>query len=96
MQKKRYSFLNKLARKDDVFYESFSIQDELQLFSEELYRHLTPLFWDSQKKLDFVKRKRKFSGNEISTNMFWVSQHTQAILYSIMYPINAATVSDES
>ena len=38
----------KLARKGDIFM-NLSIQDELQLFSEELYRHLT-LFWKNSQK----------------------------------------------
>ncbi|MEC3299018.1 IS4 family transposase, partial [Bacillus thuringiensis] len=47
---------------------NLSIQDELQLFSEELYRHLTPsLLEELAKKLGFVKRKRKFYGNELAT-----------------------------
>ena len=40
---------------------NLSIQDELQLFSEELYRHLTPSLEELAKELGFVKRKRKFS-----------------------------------
>jgi len=42
-------------------YPILSIQDELQLLSEELYRHLTPSFLEElAKELGFVKRKRKF------------------------------------
>ncbi|EEM55641.1 Transposase for insertion sequence element IS231B [Bacillus thuringiensis serovar monterrey BGSC 4AJ1] len=56
---------------------NLSIQDELQLFSEELYRYLTPsLLEELAKKLGFVKRKRKFSGNELATICIWVSQRT--------------------
>jgi hypothetical protein len=56
---------------------NLSIQDELQLFSEELYRHLTPsLLEELAKELGFVKRKRKFSGNELATICIWVSQRT--------------------
>ena len=54
---------------------NLSIQDELQLFSEELYRHLTLLFGRTRKELGFVKKKRKFSGNELNT-CIWVSQRT--------------------
>ncbi|EJS65823.1 transposase for insertion sequence element IS231C [Bacillus cereus BAG2X1-1] len=40
-----------------------SISDELQLFAEELYEHLTPSFLGNlARELGFVKRKRKFSG----------------------------------
>ncbi|ARX70190.1 transposase (plasmid) [Bacillus thuringiensis] len=46
---------------------NLSIQDELRLFSEELYHHLTPSLLDKlAKELGFVKRKRKFSGNELA------------------------------
>ncbi|MGK8429749.1 hypothetical protein [Bacillus cereus] len=39
---------------------NLSIQEELQLFSEELYRHLTPsLLEELAKKSDFVTRKNK-------------------------------------
>ncbi|EEM56224.1 Transposase for insertion sequence element IS231B [Bacillus thuringiensis serovar monterrey BGSC 4AJ1] len=37
---------------------NISIQDELQLFSEELYRHLTPsLFEELAKELGFAKNE---------------------------------------
>jgi hypothetical protein len=56
---------------------NLSIQDELQLFSEELYRHLTPsLFGRTRKRIRFCKKKRKFSGNELATICIWVSQRT--------------------
>ncbi|MEC2457332.1 IS4 family transposase, partial [Bacillus cereus] len=47
---------------------NLSIQDELQLFSEYLDRHLTPsLVEDLANELGFGIRSLKFSGNEIST-----------------------------
>ena len=39
---------------------NLSIQDELQLFSEELYRHLTPLLEELAKELGFVKENESF------------------------------------
>ena len=43
-----------------------SISDELQLFAEELYEHLTPSFLENlARELGFVKRKRKFSGCDL-------------------------------
>ena len=48
----------KLARKGDIFM-NLSIQDELQLFSEELYRHLTPSFGRTRKRIRFCKKKTK-------------------------------------
>ncbi|WP_371404664.1 hypothetical protein [Bacillus toyonensis] len=42
---------------------NLSIHGELQLFAEELHRHLTPSFLENlARKLTFVQRKRKFSG----------------------------------
>ncbi len=39
---------------------NLSIQDELQLFSQELYRYLTPsLLEELAKELGFVKKKTK-------------------------------------
>ena len=72
---------------------NLSIQDELQLFSEELYRHLTPsLLEELAKELDFVKRKRKFSGNELATICIWVSQHTASdSLIRLCSQLHAAT-----
>ncbi|MEC2470225.1 IS4 family transposase, partial [Bacillus thuringiensis] len=47
---------------------NLSIQDELQLFSEELYRHLTPsILEELAKELGYVKRTRNFSGKDLST-----------------------------
>ncbi len=55
---------------------NLSIQSELQLFAEELYQHLTPSFLENlAKELIFVKRKRKFSGNDLAIICFWISQH---------------------
>ncbi|MEC3275193.1 IS4 family transposase, partial [Bacillus thuringiensis] len=47
---------------------NLSIQDELQLFSEELCRHLTPSFLEElAKKLGFVKIILNFSGTDLAT-----------------------------
>ena len=81
----------KLARKGDIFM-NLSIQDELQLFSEELYRHLTPSLWKNSQKNCFVKRKRKFSGNELATICIWVSQRTASdSLVRLCSQLHAAT-----
>lgn len=48
-----------------------SFQDELQPFSEELQRYVTPVFLE---ELGFVKRKHKFSGADLATICIWVSQ----------------------
>ncbi|MED4951320.1 IS4 family transposase, partial [Bacillus cereus] len=46
---------------------NLSIQDELQLFSEELYRHLTPsLLEELAKELGCVKIKRKYTGTQLA------------------------------
>ncbi|ARC27473.1 MULTISPECIES: IS4 family transposase [Bacillus cereus group] len=72
---------------------NLSIQDELQLFSEELYRHLTPsLLEELAKELGFIKRKRKFSGNELATICIWVSQRTTSdSLVRLCSQLHAAT-----
>ncbi|ADY24718.1 IS4-like element IS231D family transposase [Bacillus paranthracis] len=72
---------------------NLSIQDELQLFSEELYHHLTPSLLDKlAKELGFVKRKRKFSGNELATICIWVSQRTASnSLVRLCSQLHAAT-----
>ncbi|TEA45638.1 IS4 family transposase [Bacillus sp. BH2] len=72
---------------------NLSIQDELQLFSEELYRHLTPsLLEELAKELGFVKRKRKFSGNELAAICIWVNQRTASdSLIRLCSQLHAAT-----
>ncbi|MED4511902.1 IS4 family transposase [Bacillus cereus] len=72
---------------------NLSIQDELQLFSEELCRHLTPSFLEElAKKLGFVKRKRKFSGSELATICIWISQRTASdSLVRLCSQLHAAT-----
>ncbi|EJQ37519.1 transposase for insertion sequence element IS231D [Bacillus wiedmannii] len=72
---------------------NLSIQDELQLFSEELYHHLTPSLLDKlAKELGFVKRKRKFSGNELATICIGVSQRTASdSLVRLCSQLHAAT-----
>ncbi|MED2215715.1 IS4-like element IS231B family transposase, partial [Bacillus thuringiensis] len=72
---------------------NLSIQDELQLFSEELCRHLTLSFLEElAKKLGFVKRKRKFSGSELATIFIWISQRTASdSLVRLCSQLHAAT-----
>ncbi|PGM96485.1 IS4 family transposase [Bacillus cereus] len=72
---------------------NLSIQDELQLFAEELHRHLTPsLLEELAKELGFVKRKRKFLGNELATICIWVSQHIASdSLIRLCSQLHAAT-----
>lgn len=54
---------------------NFSIQDELQLFAEELKRYITPVFLEElARDIGFIKRKRKFSGSDLATNCIWISQ----------------------
>lgn len=54
---------------------NLSIQDELQLFAEELHEYLTPSFLgELARKLEFVQRKRKFSGHDLATICVWISQ----------------------
>lgn len=45
-----------------------SIQEELQPFTEELQRDITPGFLEELARgMKFVKRKRKFSGSDLAT-----------------------------
>ncbi|HDR7963252.1 TPA: IS4 family transposase [Bacillus wiedmannii] len=54
---------------------NLSIQNELQLFAEELFKHLTPSFLENlAKELGVVQRKRKFSGQDLATICVWISQ----------------------
>ena len=83
-----------------TFFMNLSIQDELQLFSEELYSHLTPsLLEELAKELGFVKRKRKFSGNELAAICIWVSQRTASDslirLYSQLHAATGTLMSPE-
>lgn len=70
-----------------------SIQNELQLFSEELCRYLAPSFLEElAKELGFVKRKQKFPGNELATNCSWASQRTASdSLIRLCSQLHAAT-----
>ncbi|TKH23815.1 IS4 family transposase, partial [Bacillus wiedmannii] len=54
---------------------NFSLQEELQPFEEELQRYITPVFLEElARELEFVKRKRKFSGSDLATICIWISQ----------------------
>lgn len=54
---------------------NLSIQNELQLFAEELYEHLTPSFLENlARELGFVQRKRKFSVHDLAAICVWISQ----------------------
>ncbi|HDR7613558.1 TPA: IS4 family transposase [Bacillus mycoides] len=72
---------------------NLSIQDELQLFAEELHQHLTPsILEELARELGFVKRKRKFSGNELATICIWVSQRIASdSLVRLCSQLHAAT-----
>lgn len=65
---------------------SLSIQDGLQLFTEELYQYFTPSFLEElARELNFVQRKRKFSGHNLATICVWVSQ-LHAVTGTLMSP----------
>ncbi len=60
-----------------IFFINLAIQDELQLFSEELYHHLTPFsFGSARKRIRFCKKKTKFTENYLATICIRVSQST--------------------
>lgn len=72
---------------------NLSIQDELQLFAEELYQYFTPSFLEElARELDFVQRKRKFSGHDLATTCVWVSQRIASdSLVRLCSQLHAAT-----
>ncbi len=72
---------------------NLSIQDELQLFTEELYQYFTPSFLEKlARELDFVQRKRKFSGQDLATICVWVSQRIASdSLVRLCSQLHAAT-----
>ncbi|MED1270617.1 IS4 family transposase, partial [Bacillus mycoides] len=54
---------------------NLSIQEELQPFAEELQRYITPVFVEElARDIEFIKRKRKFSGSDLATICIWISQ----------------------
>jgi len=76
-----------------TFFMNLSIQDELQLFSEELHQYLTPSFLELlARELDFVQRKRKFSGHDLATICVWISQRVASnSLVRLCGQLHAAT-----
>ncbi len=72
-----------------TFFLNLSIQDELQLFSEELKRYITPVFLvELAREIGFIKRKRKFSGLDLATIYIWISQRVaNAPLVHFMQPL---------
>ncbi|HFU7079250.1 IS4 family transposase [Bacillus cereus] len=72
---------------------NLSIQDELQLFAEELYQYFTPSFLEElARELDFVQRKRKFSGHDLATICIWMSQRIASdSLVRLCSQLHAAT-----
>lgn len=79
---------------------SLSIQGELQLFTEELYQYFTPSFLEElARELNFVQRKRKFSGYDLATICVWVSQRIASDslvrLCSQLYAATGTLISPE-
>jgi len=72
---------------------NLSIQDELQLFAEELQQYLTPSFLERlARELDFVQRKRKLSGYDLATICVWISQRVASdSLVRLCSQLHAAT-----
>ncbi len=53
---------------------NLSIEDELQLFAEELHQHFSlSSLEDLARKLGFVQRKRKFSAHDLAVLCVWMS-----------------------
>ncbi|MEJ9121518.1 IS4 family transposase [Bacillus thuringiensis] len=72
---------------------NLSIQEELQPFSEELQRYITPDFLEElAREMKFVKRKRKFSGSDLATICIWISQRVASdSLVRLCSQLHAAT-----
>ncbi|TKH08512.1 IS4 family transposase, partial [Bacillus wiedmannii] len=72
---------------------NLSIQDELQPFATELQRYITPAFLEElARAIEFIKRKRKFSGSDLATIRIWISQRvTSDPLVRLCSRLNAAT-----
>ncbi|WJE61804.1 IS4 family transposase [Bacillus mycoides] len=72
---------------------NLSIQGELQLFAKELHQYLTPSFLERlARELDFVQRKRKFSGHDLATICVWISQRVASdSLVRLCSQLHAAT-----
>ncbi|SDZ41181.1 IS4 family transposase [Bacillus sp. 166amftsu] len=72
---------------------NLSIQGELQLFAKELHKYLTPSFLERlARELDFVQRKRKFSGHDLATICVWISQRVASdSLVRLCSQLHAAT-----
>ncbi|MGF9992217.1 IS4 family transposase [Bacillus mycoides] len=72
---------------------NLSIQGELQLFARELHKYLTPSFLERlARELDFVQRKRKFSGHDLATICVWISQQVASdSLVRLCSQLHAAT-----
>ncbi|MFK4310860.1 hypothetical protein ABH957_005606 [Bacillus sp. RC242] len=72
---------------------NLSIQGELQLFAKELHQYLTPSFLERlARELDFVQRKRKFSGHDLATICVLISQRVASdSLVRLCSQLHAAT-----
>ncbi|MEC3039689.1 IS4 family transposase, partial [Bacillus cereus] len=58
---------------------NLSIQEELQPFAEELQRYITPVFVEElARDIEFIKRKRKFSGSDLATICICISQRVSS------------------
>jgi len=62
-------------RKDGSSFMNISPSEELKLFSQELYRHLSPqLLQRLAKEVGFVRRTSKYSGQDLVSLCVWLSQ----------------------
>lgn len=63
-------------RKDGVFSLDLSISDELELFTEELQRHMSPHALDQlARKIGFVQRRSKYRAQDLVALCVWLSKN---------------------
>jgi hypothetical protein len=63
-------------RKDGVFSMDISISDELELFTEELQRHMSPQALDQlARKIGFVQRRSKYRAQDLVALCVWLSKN---------------------
>lgn len=63
-------------RKDGVFSMDLSISDEIELFTEELQRHMSPHALDQlARKIGFVQRRSKYHAQDLVALCVWLSKN---------------------
>ncbi|GLV66903.1 hypothetical protein Bmyc01_55720 [Bacillus mycoides] len=65
-----------IYKKNSVFRMDLSTSDELELFSKELHRYMSPDALEQlARKVGFVKRKSKYHAQDLVALCIWFSQN---------------------